>query len=91
MSIRHFCDGCTRELREEPLAASNAVAMRFISEHPEAQGMLGEVFCHICLLRADQYWTEKITVLREVMDVSRRRLDNFRKAFWSARPMKVVK
>ena len=91
MATRFYCDACTRELRQEGLAESNAAAMRFMAEHPEAQGTLGEIYCHMCLPRAEVYWTEKMTVLKEVMDVSRRRLENFRKQFWATPRLKAAK
>jgi hypothetical protein len=89
--VKHFCDSCGRELRQDGLAASNAAAIQFLATHPEAQGVMGEVWCAMCLPRAEQYWTEKLVVVREVMDVSRRRLENFRKQFWAQRPLQIAK
>ncbi len=92
--VQYFCDGCGRNLDPDQVNMSNTAAASVASGEtfrPFVHQIFTETFCQPCLEKSADYWNEKLKVLTDAVEVTTRRLDNFRKGFFSQKTMKVVK
>ena len=92
-----YCDGCrsNKTLSEQEVADSFRAAAHFIESrvfNPNVlRDVIVEVFCPVCLRRAEEFWLDKMNVYQEAWKVFVARMDNHRARFWApAKPIAAV-
>ena len=87
--VKHYCDGCNRLLSSTELESNQRLQESVRENFPQAPAF-NEVWCDGCQNFAQEYWSEKSNVVKELLDYSTSRINNHRKTFFKKIKRNIV-
>lgn len=99
----YYCDGCGLKLSTVEVQNSVEKGVKFSQENPGMlyQGRLfdhdlgfktvTEVLCTTCLVSSDDYWSNKLSLLKELVEQMNKRYERNRRSFFESRRGEIRK
>ena len=87
--VKYYCDGCNRLLSENEIE-SNQKFQESVRGNSSETPVLSEVWCESCQNFAQDYWSEKSGIVKELLEYSANRINKHRKTFFKQAKRNIV-